>query len=99
MDQIFSIYEKWLMGSDVRLKSNERDFGVWWKLEGDPIPYRVSWVEDTGELYAVNKNQVIVLKVISECQRVYDVMTGWEILISETNSLNKLQERLQFYGS
>lgn len=37
-----------------RRHSPEVDYGVWWTLPGQRWPYwRVSWVEATGEVYAV----------------------------------------------
>ena len=36
-----------------RRSSGEADYGVHWRLNGWPAPWRVSYVQDTGEVYAV----------------------------------------------
>lgn len=55
---------------ELRRRSPERDFGVWWRDEHG-ITYRVSWVLVTGEVVAVrlgaalgNAGQVEVLGVV-----------------------------------
>ena len=49
-------YHPWI-DAPKRDLSPEIDFGVWWKLEsGDPSRWRVSWVADTGELYAKDQS-------------------------------------------
>jgi len=42
-------------GDPLRARSPEVDFGVGWRLleERDGFPWRVAWLEATGELYAV----------------------------------------------
>lgn len=82
----------------TRLRSDEYDFGVWWKLEGHSLPFSVSWIEDTGELYATNRDKLIILKVITDLDKVRNLMTGWEFLMVKPNSLNKLMdERIKYY--
>ena len=41
---------------DRRRRSGEVDFGSHWKLDGKEWPlYRISWIADTGELYAIEQ--------------------------------------------
>lgn len=56
---------EWL-ADPARQASVESDSGGWWSLHGDPrerLRWMVSWIENTGELYAWNKvhDQYIVL--------------------------------------
>jgi len=44
-------YDEW-SGLPCRKRSPEVDFGVWWRVPGSPYTWRVSWIRDTGELYA-----------------------------------------------
>jgi len=42
---------------EARRRSPELDFGVWWREAWAVPTYRISWVEDTGEVIAVeNRN-------------------------------------------
>jgi hypothetical protein len=34
--------------------SGELDFGVWWRKVRGNAPFRISFIEDTGDIYAVN---------------------------------------------
>lgn len=36
-----------------RERSGEADFGVWWREQAAFPVWRVSWVEETGEVYAI----------------------------------------------
>lgn len=36
-----------------RERSPEHDYGVWWRDQDDYPVWRVSWVENTGEVYAL----------------------------------------------
>ena len=38
-----------------RLRSPEADYGVHWRLDGYEHPWRVSYVKNTGEIYAVHQ--------------------------------------------
>jgi hypothetical protein len=50
--------EAFYAGDGRRRPSAELDFGVWWRWRG--IVYRLTWVEDTGELIAVQLSAPIV---------------------------------------
>lgn len=59
-------YSKWFSG-----KKDEKDFGLCWLLvPGDENLWRISWIKNTGELYAVcqKTDQFIILGVFSDKQ-------------------------------
>ena len=45
--------EEFYSDNPARRRSPETDYGVHWKLEGWPNSWRVSYVRDTGEVYAM----------------------------------------------
>ena len=64
--------------------SREIDFGVHWRLLGDrsPSPWRVSWIERTGELYAVEiapigRRRAVLLGRYADLDEVEDLLEGW----------------------
>jgi hypothetical protein len=74
-------YKDWI-DEPKRARSGEVDFGVWWTLAGNEREFprwRVSWIKDTGELYACQpaKDKLIVLGVIPERQAVEQVLEDW----------------------
>ncbi len=78
-------YEKWIK-EPTRAKSGEVDFGANWLLHGqDQQPqfprWRVSWIADTGELYAVeltrSMDRFIPLSTISDRSSVENALDGW----------------------
>ena len=67
-----------------RKTSREVDFGVHWRLldEKDGSPWRVSWIANTGELYAVEvvahgKRRAIVFGRYAEREQVEKILEGW----------------------
>jgi len=73
------ISEEEFFGDEKRRKSPEVDFGAWWGLlsRNETGKWRVSWIEDTGELYAVCRGTVIVLGTYKR-EEVEERMRGWE---------------------
>ena len=72
------------MADPARARSPEVDFGAWWRHEHDPggYPWRVSWIERTGELYAVEMRpgrgrRVIVLGKYPTREAVEAALEGW----------------------
>lgn len=69
---------------DRRL-SGEVDFGVWWARPGVEMPrYRVSWVENTGELYSIAQTggrktagPVELLAHIEQRKALEELLDGW----------------------
>ena len=56
--QSFKNVEEFYSNNSARLRSPEADYGVHWKLEGWPNSWRVSYVRDTGEIYAVHQGPI-----------------------------------------
>ncbi len=87
-----------------RERSPERDFGVWWKDEGRDYPrWRVSWVELTGEVYAVeataapaSRRRVRILGATEPGDRdaVERALDGWERLGEPEMELDWIRRRL-----
>lgn len=79
------------------------DFGDKWWEGGTTWPkYRVAWVEETGELYAVNLGsvhhpeggQVEVLGVIAGRDAVEAALDGWADLDGWESQLGWVRERI-----
>jgi len=79
-------YNKW-SSVPIRERSPEVDFGCWWKagpLAGDRLydQWRVSWIEATGELYALDlahreMERFIVIGHFLTREVVEAAMQGW----------------------
>ncbi|MFQ5858409.1 MAG: hypothetical protein ACE5LU_22640 [Anaerolineae bacterium] len=72
-------YEEWI-NDPARRRSPELDFGVWWKVHGRDFPrWRVSWIDDTGELYAreLGTDRFIILGIYETEEKVERRMDGW----------------------
>jgi hypothetical protein len=68
-----------------RRRSGEVDFGSRWQpIDGPEWPlYRVSWIVNTGELYAIEerlqeeRRRLCVLGIITDRETVERLMDGW----------------------
>lgn len=49
----FPSVEAFYRADERRRRSRELDFGVWWYDTIDRVPWRVSWVAATGDVYIV----------------------------------------------
>ena len=56
--QSFKNVEEFYSENSARRRSSEADYGVHWKLEGWPNSFRVSYIRDTGEIYAVQQGPI-----------------------------------------
>lgn len=77
--EIHTGYEEWI-SQEARRRSGELDFGAWWKVEGQEHPrWRVSWIDDTGELYARERgtDRYIILGVYETEEEAERRMDGW----------------------
>lgn len=96
----------------TRKWSREIDFGVWWRNRQQPWPrFRVSFVFDTGELYAVRqaavdeRPNVIVLGVmltpegVGDLDRAEDALDGWAEQCGKPHSLQWAHERMVAAGA
>lgn len=88
--------------------SRESDYGVWW-TDDVPFPrYRVSYVKDTGDVYAVNQSTRVV-EVLGTVEPIecldtdfnvdWDapldaVLEGWTDACGPTGGLEWLRDRL-----
>jgi hypothetical protein len=84
-----------------RVRSRERDLGLWWRDESDGPLHRAAWIEDTGELYLVRLGpeadgggQVELLASATDFERVQGALEGWRERCGEAQSLSWLRERL-----
>jgi hypothetical protein len=76
-NRIVKGYAEWMQVLD-RTASKKIEFGDWWRL--NTTYWRVSWLEATGELYAVEQRPVtdrfVMLSVLDKKQ-VTDLMRKW----------------------
>jgi hypothetical protein len=85
-----------------RAHSHEVDYGSLWR-ESAPVPtYRLAWVENTGELYAVQLSEaderndpVEVLGVLWSWQQVDSCLAGWPERCGGQRSLLWARERVR----
>lgn len=86
----------------TREKSPEVDFGAWWSdrigLKGERLGpfWRVSWIEATGELYAVSMGtKLVILGTFHTREAVDQAMEGWaNYELPDYMDLQALAERL-----
>ena len=86
-----------------RRRSGEADYGCWWREADSDWPrWRVSYVQKTAEVYAVQltSGQVNVLGIVPPdddriCYRTLDrILEGWADRIQEPGSLDWVRRRL-----
>ena len=88
-------------GGERRTLSIEHDFGVMWREGTRRRPrYRVSWIEATGELYALALSEfeqlrtVELLGLVETHEQVEQLLSGWEALPFDESTLEWVRERL-----
>jgi len=73
-------YDEW-SGLPCRERSPEVDFGAWRQVPGIPYTWRVSWIQDTGELYArelaPDSDRCVLLGAFLTREAVETRMAGW----------------------
>ena len=79
----------------VRAAAIEVDFG-WWESFGNTRRYRVSWIPDTGEVYALDAHtdEVEVLGAVTNRDDIERLMDGWWDECRKANALQWVRERL-----
>lgn len=97
---------EWYAERTERDLSPECDYGVWWQ-DGKAFPrYRVSYVQLTGEVYALEgqTQEVVVLGVVppdtKEIGPKYyatldKLLDGWEYQCGKPGSLQWVRDRLE----
>jgi hypothetical protein len=84
-----------------RACSPEVDFGVWWTMTGNEREFprwRLSWIENTGELYACQpaKDRFIKLGIIPDRDRLNSLLAGWSDPDSQIyHNLKALARRIE----
>jgi len=80
--KIFSNTEELYKDNKKRRYSGEVDYGCWWISRVAPRDYfRVTWIRDTGEFYAIDLNtqEVYLLDQKAKTEEKADaIMEGWE---------------------
>ncbi len=82
--------------SKKRQRSRELDFRVWWR-DGRNFPvYRVTWVADTGELYAIDQHdeRLEILAIITDEAELEKTLDGWAGVCGLMNSLQWVRNRV-----
>lgn len=76
-------------------RSGETDFGVWWRDDFGRI-YRVSWVQDTGHLYAIGmvSGEVTVIGVVRDEAELERRLEGWADACGPAGSIHWVLNRM-----
>lgn len=83
----------------ARLESRERDLGLTWQAE-DGSSYRVAWIEDTEEIYAVahlrrrGRGPEVELLGTIPAPLLDCALAGWQQVCGEPASFEWLRERV-----
>lgn len=86
--------EQFYAQDERRRHSGEVDFGVWWK-DYFERNYRVSWVRDTGEVYAVALSAAAVIKLDPQTTVNFGGDdTGMVEVLATIESIGQLEARL-----
>ena len=90
--------------NEERRRSGEADYGVWWTEPNQNWPrWRVSYIQKTGEIYAVElveRGQVKLLGVVPPddtpiyYQTLDRILVGWANVINRPGSLDWVRARL-----
>jgi hypothetical protein len=83
-----------------RVRSSERDVGLWWREAANAPLHRAAWISETGELYLVRLGPpergggaVEVLATIADRDRLERALRGWRERCGESRSLTWLRTR------
>ncbi len=77
-----------------RSGSEEFDFGSSWRTQGQG-PWKVVWLEATGEIAAFDQggDEVVIVGFADELDQLHTALTGWREQMGEPNGLAWLVER------
>jgi hypothetical protein len=77
-----------------RAASDEVDVGSTWRTQGEG-PWKVVWLEATGELAAFDQpgDEVVVVGFAHDLEELCTRLAGWEDHMAEANGLAWLVER------
>jgi len=72
-------------------RSPEKDFGVWWYRPDSQVPYRVSWVGETGDLYAKRwDDEITLLGRFKNEDEVDETLAGWAHMCGASTAMNSM---------
>jgi len=102
----FSSIEEFYADNEVRRNSPEADYGVWWTSPRDPGYWRVSYIQATGEVYAVlvRGGTVEILGTVSPdtdaVGEVYyrylnRILKGWADVCGTATSLEWVRRKIE----
>ena len=107
---VYPTLEAYYAADERRLRSEECDYGVHWRLKGWEHRWRVSYVRNTGEIYAVNQGSsigpVFVMAIIPSdpvadgdrrslfYATLEEVLEGWAEQCGRVDSLRWVRDRL-----
>lgn len=103
MPESYLNIEAFYAQNEERRRSGEADYGVWWTEPGRDWPrWRVSYIQKTGEVYAVQLTggRVELLGVVSpDDDHIYyhtldHILEGWADVIHAPGSLDWVRARL-----
>ncbi len=112
---MYPTLEAYYAADERRRRSEEADYGVHWRLHGWEYRWRVSYVRNTGEIYAVHQGATIgpvfilgymVPDPVSGRGRgslfyrtLDDILSGWPEYCTRQDGLNWLRDRLARAGA
>lgn len=79
-----------------RMRSRELDFGVWWRDGRNYPTYRVSWIADTGEVYALDQTEQRV-ELLGKAGTEADIeqkLDGWAGICGLMQSLQWVRDKI-----
>jgi hypothetical protein len=83
-----------------RMRSRERDVGLWWREDVGGALHRAAWIVETGELYLARLGpaedgggKVEVLAQVADRARMERALRGWRERCGERHSLAWLRTR------
>lgn len=104
MPETYADIEAFYAENEERRRSGEADYGVWWTEPGRNWPrWRVSYIQKTGEIYAVQLTDVGEVRLLGVVppddgniyyQTLDLILEGWVDAINEPGSLNWIREQL-----
>jgi hypothetical protein len=88
-------------GGPTRARSVEQHFGLMWRDGRRKRPrYRISWIESTGEVYALALSEfdelrkVQLLGVVPTLELLERLLNGWQTLSYDESTLDWVRERV-----
>jgi hypothetical protein len=101
--------EEFYSEDERRRQSEEVELGDSWTDSSDPeATYEISWIEDTGEVYAMREQPsssptatptVQMMGKVAKREELESRLDGWQDAMGESNSLNWVRERLRASGT